>query len=65
MRNLTKALTVVSLLAPVSGHSLGIGDIRVRSALNQNLNAEIALVTSRGENPSNIKVSLAPAEKIR
>ena len=63
MRNLTKALTVVSLLAPVSGHSLGIGDIRVRSALNQNLNAEIALVASRGEKPSNIKVSLAPAEK--
>ncbi|MEQ1544401.1 FimV/HubP family polar landmark protein [Methyloglobulus sp.] len=63
MRNLTKALTVVSLLAPVSGHSLGIGDIRVRSALNQNLSAEISLVASRGENPSNIKVSLAPAEK--
>lgn len=63
MRNLTKALTVVSLLAPVSGYSLGIGDIRVSSALNQNLNAEISLVASRGENPSNIKVSLAPAEK--
>jgi pilus assembly protein FimV len=63
VRNITKALTVVSLLAPVSGHSLGIGDIRVRSALNQNLNAEIALVASRGEKPSNIKVSLAPAEK--
>ena len=63
MRNLTKALTVVSLLAPVSGYSLGIGDIRVRSALNQNLNAEIALVASRGEDPSNIKVNLAPAEK--
>jgi pilus assembly protein FimV len=63
VRKLTKALTVVSLLAPVSGHSLGIGDIRVRSALNQNLNAEIALVASRGENPANIKVSLAPAEK--
>ncbi len=63
MRNLTKALTVVSLLAPVSGHSLGIGDIRVRSALNQNLSAEIAIVAARGENPSNIKVSLAPPEK--
>ncbi len=63
MRKLTKALTVVSLLAPVSGHSLGIGDIRVRSALNQNLNAEIALIASKGEDPSNIKVSLAPAEK--
>lgn len=63
MRNLTKALTVVSLLAPVSGYSLGIGDIRVRSALNQNLSAEIALVVSHGENPANIKVSLAPPEK--
>jgi pilus assembly protein FimV len=63
VRNLTKALTVVSLLAPVSGHSLGIGDIRVRSALNQNLSAEIAIVAARGENPSNIKVSLAPPEK--
>jgi pilus assembly protein FimV len=63
VRNLTKALTVVSLLAPVSGHSLGIGDIRVRSALNQNLNAEIALVASKGEKPSNIKVSLASADK--
>lgn len=63
MRNLTKALTVVSLLAPVSGHSLGIGDIRVRSALNQNLSAEISLVASHGESPSNIKVSLASPEK--
>jgi pilus assembly protein FimV len=63
VRNLTKALTVVSLLAPVSGYSLGIGDIRVRSALNQNLSAEISLVAAHGENPSNIKVSLAPPEK--
>jgi pilus assembly protein FimV len=63
VRKLTKALTVVSLLAPVSGYPLGIGDIRVRSALNQNLNAEINLVASRGENPSNIKVSLASADK--
>jgi pilus assembly protein FimV len=63
VRKLTKALTVVSLLAPVSGHSLGIGDIRVRSALNQNLNAEIGLVDTRGVDPSSIKVSLAPAEK--
>lgn len=63
MRNITKALTVVSLLAPVSGFSLGIGDIRVRSALNENLNAEINLVASSGERPSNIKVSLASSEK--
>ena len=63
MRNLTKALTVVSLLAPVGGYSLGIGDIKVRSALNQNLNAEIRLVVSPNENPKSIKVNLAPAER--
>ncbi len=63
MRNVTKALTVVSLLAPVSAYSLGIGDIRVRSALNQNLNAEISLVGAPGETPANIKVSLASPEK--
>ena len=63
MRNLTKALTVVSLLAPVSGYPLGIGDIRVRSALNQNLNAEISLIVSPNENPSSIKVNLAPPER--
>ncbi|NOS89980.1 MAG: fimbrial protein FimV, partial [Methylococcaceae bacterium] len=63
MRNLTKTLAVMSLLAPVSGYSLGIGDIKLHSALNQNLDAEIALVLSAGESPSDIKVSLAPLDK--
>ena len=63
MRNLTKTLAVVSLLAPASGHPLGIGDIKLHSALNQNLDAEISLVVSAGENLSDIKVSLAPPDK--
>ena len=62
VRLLTKTLAVVSLLAPVSGHSLGIGDIKLHSALNQNLDAEISLSLS-GENVSDIKVNLAPPEK--
>lgn len=62
VRNLTKTLAVVSLLAPVSGHTLGIGEITLHSALNQKLNAEISLVLS-GENVSDIKVKLAPPEK--
>ncbi|MGZ4968450.1 MAG: FimV/HubP family polar landmark protein [Methylobacter sp.] len=62
VRNLTKTLAVVSLLAPVSGHTLGIGEIKLRSALNQNLDAEIALTLS-GESVSDIKVNLAPVEK--
>lgn len=63
VRNLTKTLAVVSLLAPVSGYSLGIGDIKLHSALNQNLDAEISLVVSAGEKASDIKVNLAPPDK--
>ena len=63
MRNLTKTIAAVSLLAPASAHPLGIGDIKLHSALNQKLNAEIALILSGNESPSNIKVKLAPPEK--
>jgi len=63
VRNLTKTLAVVSLLAPSSGYSLGIGDIKLHSALNQNLDAEISLVVSEGEQASDIKVNLAPPDK--
>ena len=63
MRNLTKTLAVISLLAPASGYSLGIGDIKLHSALNQNLDAEIALVVLADEKSSDIKVNLAPPDK--
>lgn len=63
VRNLTKTLAIVSLLAPASGYSLGIGDIKLHSALNQNLNAEISLLVSAGEKASDIKVNLAPPDK--
>lgn len=62
MRNLTKTIAVVSILAPASAHPLGIGDIKLLSSLNQKLNAEIALVLS-GEKPSDIQVHLAPPDK--
>ena len=63
MHNLTKTLALISLLAPASGYSLGIGDIKLHSALNQNLDAEISLVTSTGDKVSDIKVNLAPPDK--
>ncbi len=63
MRNLNKTLAIVSLLAPASAHSLGVGDIKLHSALNQKLNAEIPLIVSKDENPANIRVNLAPPEK--
>jgi pilus assembly protein FimV len=61
--NLTKALAVVSLLAPVSAQPLGIGEIELHSALNQKLNAEIRLSVAPGENPADVTVKLAPPEK--
>jgi len=63
VRNLTKTLAILSLLTPVVGYPLGIGDFKLHSALNQNLNAEIPLTLSAGENAADIKVSLAPAAK--
>jgi len=63
MGNLTKTLAVVSLLIPASAYPLGIGDIKLHSSLNQNLNAEISLVLSPGENISDLKVHMAPSDK--
>ncbi len=63
MRNLTRSLAVVSLMAPASAYPLGVGDIKLHSALNQKLNAEIPLIVSKDENPANIRVSLATPEK--
>ena len=61
--NLTKTLAVMSLLAPAGAYPLGIGEIKLHSALNQNLDAEISLVLSPGERISDVKVSLAPPDK--
>ncbi|MEQ1637522.1 MAG: FimV/HubP family polar landmark protein [Methylococcales bacterium] len=63
MRNLTKTLVAVSMLTSTSVHSLGIGGIKLRSALNQNLNAEIALVISNGESIGDVQVKLASPAK--
>lgn len=63
LRNLSKTLAVLSLLAPASAYPLGIGDIKLHSALNQNLNAEISLILSAGEKLSDVKVNLAPPDK--
>ena len=65
MRNISKALVIVGLLAPSSGHTLGIGEIKLRSYLNQPLEAEVPLVLSR-EQLSQLRIGLAtPAEFAR
>jgi len=61
--NLTRTLAVLSLLTPAAAYPLGIGEIKLHSALNQNLDAEISLMLSAGERVSDVKVSLAPPDK--
>ncbi|MCF7971910.1 MAG: fimbrial protein FimV [Methylococcaceae bacterium] len=63
MHNLTKTLAAMSLLAPMAAHSLGVGDIKLHSVLNQKLNAEIALSLSTGEELADVKISLASPDK--
>lgn len=62
MRKISKSILAVSLLSPFSVYALGIGEITTHSALNQVLRAEIPLVGSQSEDPSNIRVGLASAE---
>jgi len=62
VRKISKTLALMSLLAPLGANALGIGDIRLHSALNQSLNAEIPLETSGDDELSSIRVTLASPE---
>lgn len=62
MRKFAKTLAVVGVLTPAGVNALGVGDIKIHSALNQRLLAEIPLMVSPGEDISQIRVGLAPAE---
>ncbi|NOQ14435.1 MAG: hypothetical protein GQ583_08180 [Methyloprofundus sp.] len=63
VHNLTKTLAAISLLTPLTAHSLGVGDIKLYSALNQKLSAEIALSLAADEELADIKVTLATPDK--
>jgi len=57
-----RSLAIVSALAPAGANALGLGDITLHSALNQDLDAEIPLMVSKSESLSDIQVSLASPE---
>jgi pilus assembly protein FimV len=59
INKLSRNLAIASLLTPIGVNALGIGEIQLNSALNQNFSAEIPLITSPGENTKNIRVKLA------
>jgi|GEM_PF-1452026 len=63
VRYLTSTLVAASLLGSAPSYSLGIGEMKLKSALNQNLQAEISLLLSEGDNASDIKVNLASNAK--
>jgi len=63
MHKLKKIVVAMSLLAPVSAYPLGVGELQLHSALNESLNAEIALVLSASEDINNVNISLASPEK--
>ena len=60
--NKANIIALVSLLLTTSVSALGIGEITVSSALNQNLDAKIPLIIAPGEKVANITVNLAPPD---
>lgn len=62
MHKISKTMALMSLLVPVGASALGVGDIRLHSALNQTLSAEIPLVLSGSDTLADVKVTLASSD---
>jgi pilus assembly protein FimV len=56
-----RTLTLIGIFISPGSHALGVGELRLQSALNQTLKAEVPLVVSN-EKLGDIKVTLAPPE---
>ena len=63
MRKIIFALAFGALLLPDYGFTLGLGEIEVSSALNQELNAEIELLSAAPEDVETLIVKLASREE--
>ena len=50
------------LLLPVTANALGLGNIKIESALNQPLNAEIELLSATSDDLKGLEVKLASRE---
>jgi len=62
VRKLVKTLLSLSLMAPAAALALGLGDIKLHSALNQRLDADIELLSVDPAEVNDIDVSLATAD---
>jgi pilus assembly protein FimV len=63
MHKLKKIVVAMSLIAPVSAYPLGVGELKLNSALNESLHAEISLVLSANEDINNVSIAIASPEK--
>ena len=54
MRKLTLSLAMMAAMMPGYGYALGLGDIELNSALNQELDAEIEVLSSQPEDAEQI-----------
>ena len=59
MRKLTLSLAVLAALLPGQGQTLGLGEIELNSALNQELDAEIEVLSAVPEDAEQLIVKLA------
>lgn len=62
MRKLTLSLAVMAALLPARGYPLGLGEIELNSALNQELNAEIEILSASPEDAEQLIVQLGSRE---
>ena len=63
MRKIIFALALGAILVPDYGFTLGLGEIEVTTALNQELNAEIELLSAAPEDVETLIVKLASREE--
>jgi len=61
-RAVRRALLLSALAAPSALYALGLGEIRLNSALNQPFDAEIELVSATTEDLSALRAALAPSD---
>jgi len=62
MNKPTKAIAALCLLNSANLYALGVGEIETHSALNQVLRAKIPLLSSKNEDPSNVRIGIASRE---
>jgi pilus assembly protein FimV len=65
VRKLMLTLAAIGATLPAVGHALGLGEIRVNSALNEPLEAEVDILAARPGEVEELIVSLADADTFR